>query len=74
MIAGLIDRRLQLLAQLRETLETLLVGEILVQRIFHHRVYGSPPQLVIVLINTRKKKQTPYRDSASGESCIDLPR
>jgi len=49
-VASLIDGRLQLFAQLGESLEPLLVREILVQRVFEsHRVSAGSPQLVIAL-------------------------
>jgi len=41
-VASLIDGRLKLLAQLREPLEPLLVGEILIQRVFQGHVCAAP--------------------------------
>ena len=64
MVPGLIDRRLELLAQLGQAFEPLLVSEILVERVFHphRRVIGQP--FVTAPINIGEMEQTPYRKIA----------
>ncbi len=49
MIAGLVEGRLQLVAQLGESLEALLVGQVLVDTAFERHV-SDPHRLVIALI------------------------
>lgn len=69
-VARLIDRRLQFLAQLGQPLEPLLVREILIQRVFEGHRRPSAQEYVLAL--SREIEQMPYRNKASLQT-VDPP-